>query len=81
MGKEVKAWYVITQKENTFEGTVIYDWDNDGFIRVVSVARRGELLTTSNEDEWQTNSLQISEKENSFSCILKLELSDQREIE
>lgn len=30
LGKEIKAWYVITQKENAFDGKVIYDWDNDG---------------------------------------------------
>lgn len=30
VGKQVQAWYHIKQKENGFEGTVIYDWDNDG---------------------------------------------------
>jgi hypothetical protein len=48
-----------------------YDWDNDGFIRVVSLARRGELLTTSNEDEWQMNSLEIEEKERNTSMEMQ----------
>ena len=40
-----------------------YDWDNDGFIRVVSVAKRGELLTISNQDEWKENTLPVTENE------------------
>jgi hypothetical protein len=40
-----------------------YDWDNDGFIRVVSTAKRGELCTISNEGEWKENSFPITEKE------------------
>lgn len=30
LGKQVKAWYFIKKEKNTFEGKVIYDWDNDG---------------------------------------------------
>ena len=40
-----------------------FDWDNDGFIRVVSVAKRGELCTISNQGEWQENTLPITETE------------------
>lgn len=29
-----------------------FDWDNDGFIKLVSVANAGELLKTSNENSW-----------------------------
>jgi hypothetical protein len=44
-------------------------------IGLKNVQKRLELIYPQRHD------LQISEKENSFSCILKLELSDQREIE
>lgn len=40
-----------------------FDWDNDGFIRVVSVAKRGELCTISNQSEWKENTLPITERE------------------
>jgi hypothetical protein len=48
-----------------------YDWDNDGFIRVVSVAKRGELLTISNEDEWKINTLEINEMERNSSIEIQ----------
>jgi hypothetical protein len=48
-----------------------YDWDNDGFIRVVSVAKRGELLTISNEDEWKENTLPVIENERNTSMEIQ----------
>ena len=44
-----------------------YDWDNDGFIRVVSVAKRGELCPISNEADWEEIVLPISEAEHNTS--------------
>lgn len=29
-----------------------FDWDSDGFIRIVSVARRGQLMPVSGQDVW-----------------------------
>lgn len=29
LGKQVQAWYAITQTEEGFDATVIYDWDDD----------------------------------------------------
>ena len=40
-----------------------FDWDGDGFIRVVSVAKRGELCTISAEGDWQTTQLPVVESE------------------
>jgi len=48
-----------------------YDWDNDGFIRVVSVAKRGALLTISNDDEWKENTLPITENERNTSMEIQ----------
>lgn len=30
LGKQVQAWYFIKQTNEGFDGTVIYDWDDDG---------------------------------------------------
>ncbi|GFD99194.1 hypothetical protein KUL156_17870 [Alteromonas sp. KUL156] len=32
LGKQVQAWYKITQTNNGFSATSTYDWDNDGEI-------------------------------------------------
>ena len=48
-----------------------YDWDNDGFIRVVSVAKRGELCTISDDGEWETNILPISDIERNTSMEIQ----------
>ena len=48
-----------------------YDWDNDGFIRVVSIAKRGELCTISNQAEWKENTFPISDKEHNTSMEIQ----------
>jgi hypothetical protein len=40
-----------------------YDWDEDGFIRVVSVAKRGELCPISEDSQWSTTELPIVKEE------------------
>ena len=44
-----------------------FDWDNDGVIRVVSVARQGQILKVSNQDEWVTDNMKILEEEKNTS--------------
>jgi len=44
-----------------------FDWDDDGFIRVVSVAKRGELCETSGEGDWKNNILPVVESERNTS--------------
>lgn len=44
-----------------------YDWDGDGFIRVVSVAKRGELCPISNEADWKEITLPVTENEHNTS--------------
>ena len=48
-----------------------YDWDYDGNIRLVSVAKRGELCTISGEKEWKENTFQIEEAELNTSMELQ----------
>ncbi|MBS0010179.1 MAG: hypothetical protein KFF49_02135 [Bacteroidales bacterium] len=40
-----------------------FDWDDDGYIRVVSRVRRGYLATASEEDEWAESRIKIDEEE------------------
>jgi hypothetical protein len=40
-----------------------FDWDNDGVIRVVSVARQGQIMRVSGDNEWAEDELKILEEE------------------
>jgi len=40
-----------------------FDWDSDGMIRVVSVARQGLLCKASGDDEWAQNQFKILDEE------------------
>jgi hypothetical protein len=48
-----------------------FDWDNDGFIRVVSVAKRGELCTISKEMEWKEDTFPITDRERNTSMEIQ----------
>lgn len=45
-----------------------FDWDKDGVIRIISVAKNGELLKISGDDEWNESRHEIhsSEKNTSY---------------
>jgi hypothetical protein len=40
-----------------------FDWDSDGFIRIVSVARQGLMATISGEDHWSESQFKILDEE------------------
>lgn len=40
-----------------------FDWDSDGFIRIVSVARKGQLGKVSGEDTWDMSEFKIYDEE------------------
>ncbi|HDZ40929.1 MAG TPA: hypothetical protein ENH59_04535 [Bacteroidetes bacterium] len=42
---------------------VNFDWDDDGYIRVVSRVKRGLLASISNEDNWAESKIRIEEEE------------------
>lgn len=48
-----------------------FDWDNDGFIKLVSVARKGQLAKISNEDEWAESEFKIYEEEKNTSIDIQ----------
>lgn len=49
-----------------------FDWDNDGFIKLVSVARKGQLAKVSGEDEWAESEFKIYEEEKNTSLDIQL---------
>lgn len=48
-----------------------FDWDNDGFIRVISVAKAGQLVKVSNEDNWVEDQFKILPEEKNTSLDLQ----------
>ena len=48
-----------------------FDWDHDGFIRLVSVAKNGLLCTISGENAWAKDRFQITEAERNTSMELQ----------
>jgi hypothetical protein len=48
-----------------------FDWDNDGFIRTVSIARKGQLSQTSGEDVWSESEFRIYDEEKNTSLDIQ----------
>jgi hypothetical protein len=48
-----------------------FDWDNDGFIRTVSVARKGQLSKASGEDVWEESEFKIYDEEKNTSLDIQ----------
>jgi len=48
-----------------------FDWDDDGFIRTVSVARRGQTSPVSKEDEWVEDEFKIMDEEHNKSLDIQ----------
>ncbi|MBL7113539.1 MAG: hypothetical protein ISS19_16495 [Bacteroidales bacterium] len=49
-----------------------FDWDNDGMIRIVSVARKGQISRASGDDVWGEDNFQILDEEKNTSLDLQL---------
>jgi hypothetical protein len=48
-----------------------FDWDSDGFIRTVSVARKGQLSKVSDEDNWVEDEFKIFDEEKNTSLDIQ----------
>lgn len=48
-----------------------FDWDSDGFIRTVSVARKGQLSGVSTENVWETSEFKILDPEKNTSLDIQ----------
>jgi hypothetical protein len=57
---------VVSIRQNNF------DWDNDGTIRIVSIARKGEVVRMSGDDVWVLSQHDISDREKNTSLDIQL---------
>jgi hypothetical protein len=48
-----------------------FDWDDDGFIRVVSIARKGQMSKVSGNDEWADDEFKIFDEEKNTSLDIQ----------
>ncbi len=48
-----------------------FDWDDDGFIRIVSVARRGQMVKVSLDDRWAEEEFKIFDEEKNTSLDIQ----------
>lgn len=56
---------VISLKQNNF------DWDDDGYIQIVSVKSVSENVATSGDDRWSTSSYKVSDEERGTSLDIQ----------
>jgi hypothetical protein len=49
-----------------------FDWDNDGFIRIVSVARKGQMEPVSDQDNWVSSEFKIIPEEKNSSLDIQM---------
>jgi len=56
----------ISIKESNF------DWDDDGILRIVSVARKGQIVKTSGNDNWANEETKIRDEEKNTSLDIQM---------
>lgn len=61
--KEVSHIYPYVDERTTSVQLSNFDWDNDGIIRVVSVARQGQIFPVSDQGNWVVNKFSIKPEE------------------
>ena len=49
-----------------------FDWDNDGIIRIISVAKNGEILKVSGDNEWSRSMHNIHQAERNTSYDIQI---------
>ncbi len=49
-----------------------FDWDSDGVIRVISVAKNGEVMRTSGDNEWKTSEHMVVAREKNSSWDIQM---------
>ena len=57
---------VVSIKQSNF------DWDNDGFLRIISVSKNGVMMKVSNDNEWQSSTHKIDEAEKNTSWDIQM---------
>ncbi len=57
-----------------------FDWDNDGYIKIYSVATLGEVLTLSGDSNWSQSTYKIKDKERGKSLDIQFTKNDAQNI-
>lgn len=66
-GNEVSHIYPFVDDRAISVKQMNFDWDNDGIIRVVSVARQGQIMKVSGDNAWGEDDLKILDEEKNTS--------------
>ncbi len=69
--EEVSHIYPFVDEKTATVKLYDFDWDSDGFIRVVSVARKGQTFPISGEDNWIDGEFKIFEEEKNTSLDIQ----------
>jgi hypothetical protein len=69
--EEVSHIYPFVDDQTVTVRLSNFDWDSDGFIRTVSVARRGQLSPVSAENNWETSEFKILDTEKNTSLDIQ----------
>jgi len=69
--EEVSHIYPFVDDQTVTVRLSNFDWDSDGFIRTVSVARKGQLSPVSAEDKWETSEFKILDAEKNTSLDIQ----------
>lgn len=65
--KEISHIYPFVDDRTITIKQMNFDWDNDGFIRVVSVARKGQMCAASKDNVWASSEFKILDEERNTS--------------
>lgn len=49
-----------------------FDWDKDGMIRIISVAKNGEMMKVSDNNEWVTSTHKVADEEKNTSWDIQM---------
>ena len=69
--EEVSHIYPFVDDQTVTVRLSNFDWDSDGFIRTVSVARKGQLSEVSAEDSWKISEFKILDTEKNTSLDIQ----------
>jgi hypothetical protein len=68
---QVSHIYPYVDEQTTSVKLSNFDWDNDGFIRIISVARKGTIVPVSGDDKWVDNEFEILDQEKKSSLDIQ----------
>ena len=71
-GKEISHIYPYIDDKTISLKQCNFDWDSDGMIRVISVAKNGEMMKVSGNNVWETSTHKVVSDEKNTSWDLQM---------